>query len=314
MIWEDERYVRVYTRDTPEWLSLSFDAQALFLLLLRKVDRAGLVRLGKLGVRAVAIITGHATHWERLGPALDELLNDGCVEIHGDTLVVPNFIEAQETPQSDRLRKAESRARVRDRAREAGPNFYPPVTKRDEMSRNVPNESQNVTKSHERSHGVTRGHTRSPFTVPCLTVPNHAVPNCAVPTSKDLASQDLQKPRKRKPKPEVDPRFAPLRVAWEKAFTAQTGEAYRWQGAKDAKAIHSLIAVPPEEFDRRARKGVAASGWPHCASPAQLAAKWNDLAGNSGNPKLCFAPAQQHYEFKDGEVDIETGELKGVEQ
>ena len=35
MRWEDERYVRVYTRDTPGWLSLSFDAQAL--LFLKKV-------------------------------------------------------------------------------------------------------------------------------------------------------------------------------------------------------------------------------------------------------------------------------------
>ena len=35
MRWEDERYVRIYTRDTPSWMLLSWDAQALFLQLLR---------------------------------------------------------------------------------------------------------------------------------------------------------------------------------------------------------------------------------------------------------------------------------------
>ena len=37
MRWEDERYVRVYTRDTPEWCLLSWEARALFLLLLTAV-------------------------------------------------------------------------------------------------------------------------------------------------------------------------------------------------------------------------------------------------------------------------------------
>jgi len=43
MDWSNERYVRVYTRDTAEYLALCWQAKALLSLLLRKCDRAGVV-------------------------------------------------------------------------------------------------------------------------------------------------------------------------------------------------------------------------------------------------------------------------------
>jgi hypothetical protein len=124
MRWEDERYVRVYTRDTVDWQSLSFDAQALLLLLLRKVDRAGLLPLGKHGKRGVAIAIGHAREWERLAPALEELLSDGCVTLtdDGTTILVPNFIAAQESTASAVQRTREYRERERDRVRAGLPS------------------------------------------------------------------------------------------------------------------------------------------------------------------------------------------------
>jgi len=116
MRWEDERYVRVYTRDTVDWLALSWDAQALLMQLLRKVDRAGLLPLTRHGKRGVAVAVGHPSLWARIEPALDELLADGCIEIRANVLLFRNFIAAQEAPQSDRQRKAESRARAADLA------------------------------------------------------------------------------------------------------------------------------------------------------------------------------------------------------
>lgn len=65
--WQDERYVRVYTRDTADWLSLSFLAQGLFVLLLRKVDRAGILPLGRQGKKGAVVAIGHAHEWNRLG-------------------------------------------------------------------------------------------------------------------------------------------------------------------------------------------------------------------------------------------------------
>jgi hypothetical protein len=122
MRWEDERYVRLYVRDSIGWLSLSFDAQALFCLILRKVDRAGILVLGKYGKRAVATIVGHAHLWPRLEPVIDELVSDGCIVLDGDRLIVRNFIEAQEAPQSDALRQREHRERARGRFTETDPN------------------------------------------------------------------------------------------------------------------------------------------------------------------------------------------------
>lgn len=179
MRWEDERYVRVYTRDTADWLALSFDAQSLFMHLLRKVDRAGILELGRHGKRAVAIAIGHAALWDRLAPALEELLADGCVQINETRLLIPNYIEAQEARASDKARQREKRER--DRARTADEPSPPPppaddpnVTERDAPSRNV-------TGSHEKSRGVTRGHAASHDVTPYRAVPSRAEPTTEPP-------------------------------------------------------------------------------------------------------------------------------------
>ena len=109
--WENEKYVRLYTRDTADWLALSFDAQALIGLVMRKLDRAGVLHLGRQGKRGVAIAIGHATEWPRLEPALDELLADGTFEIIGEQLLMPNFRAGQEARASAAQRKREQRER-----------------------------------------------------------------------------------------------------------------------------------------------------------------------------------------------------------
>lgn len=158
MNWCDERYVRLYTRDTADFLALSFEAQAVLALVLRKLDRAGVLELGKHGKRGVAIAIGHAARWPTIEPALEELLVDGCLVLDGNRLVMPNFLEAQEAVQSDRMRQSESRARRRELANTQ-------VTKRDV-------ESQDVTESHARSHAVTDGHAASQTVTPCCAVPS----------------------------------------------------------------------------------------------------------------------------------------------
>lgn len=119
MRWEDERYVRVYTRDTVDWLVLSFHAKALWLMLLRKADRAGIITLGKRGRDLIGAAVGHPEMRAELVEALDELLADGCCELSqdGTQLVIPNFIEAQEATKSPNERQREYRLRARDAAR-----------------------------------------------------------------------------------------------------------------------------------------------------------------------------------------------------
>ncbi len=133
MDWPNERFVRLYVRDTESWRSLPWQARALFPLLLRKLDRSGILET-KLGARGVAIAVDLPARMVEKG--LTALLADGCVTACDRGYVVPNFLEAQDAPQSDRQRQRESRARRRDKA------MGLPVTIRDEMSRDA------VTESH----------------------------------------------------------------------------------------------------------------------------------------------------------------------
>lgn len=127
MEWTNERYVRLYTRDTDDWLVLSWQAKALFPLILRKVDRSGFLST-KRGPVGIAAQTGVPIDVVTIG--LLDLLRDGSVTECDGGYLLPNYIDAQEAPQSDAQRQKEHRERLRDRKR----------------SHNVTGESQNVGK------------------------------------------------------------------------------------------------------------------------------------------------------------------------
>ena len=140
--WEDERYVRLYVRDTGDWCALSWDAQALLMHLFRKADRSGIVQLGKRGRANLPAMLGHGNETARIDSAF-RACPDGCVELRGDNLlVIPNFTKAQEAKQSDRRRQEESRGK---RLAEA---MAQPV-------RGITSASHAVTPSHAVSHHVT---------------------------------------------------------------------------------------------------------------------------------------------------------------
>ncbi|HEX4935862.1 MAG TPA: hypothetical protein VFV33_21930 [Gemmatimonadaceae bacterium] len=145
MDWADEHWVKLYRRDTTDWLALSLGARGLFCLILRAVNRAGVLDLGKTGPRAVAVHLRGS--WAEVEPLLSELTADGCVRIVGASLVVPNFLAAQETPQSDKARASEHRARRRDVA------MGESVTKRDGTDTK---RDASVTRGHDVSRAVTK--------------------------------------------------------------------------------------------------------------------------------------------------------------
>jgi hypothetical protein len=168
MDWSNERYVRVYTRDTDDWLVLSWEAQALWLMVLRKLDRAGVLETRR-GARGIAALVRMPV--DVVERALAELVEDGCLRPHELGYVAPNFIEAQETPQSDRQRKAESRARRRDRSREVtsghdGSRVDPNCDHVTECDCRVTNRPVDVTRGHAASRGVTRRHSEPDQTDP----------------------------------------------------------------------------------------------------------------------------------------------------
>ena len=187
MNWSDERYVRLYTRDTVEWEMLPWQSRALWPLLLRKLDRASVLSLGRHGARGLAALVKLPP--EVVEPGLAGLLSDGCIcyGADGSTIVAPNFIEAQEAAQSDKFRARESRERKRSEAQRGES-----ITKRDDASRNVTDESRNVTDRHAPSHGVTPRHTASQSVTPYRTTPCRAEPS--VPDNADIYNAGARDP------------------------------------------------------------------------------------------------------------------------
>lgn len=183
MRWEDERYVRLYTRDTPDWLALGWEARLVFYELLRKVDRAGVIPWGRSRERGLAVLLHLPTEIVETG--LAALVSDGCIMTSDTQVVIPNFLHAQECKKSDAERKREQRERDRIRALDSVRD----VTIRDHESQNVTDESQNVTESHDSSHAVTDGHD-----VSLLTVPNRAEPNQLPMSEKSSDGGGVDKP------------------------------------------------------------------------------------------------------------------------
>ena len=165
MNWSDERYVRLFTRDTVTWLKWSFETRSVFMLLLRKVDRSGVLETGRDNpAEALAvIITAPIDACRR---ALAELTACGTVAVGENSLVIPRFVEAQECRMSDKARQKESREK-----------------------RAAAKLQNHEDVCHTPSHDVTAGHTVSHAVTPAVpyrAVPYRAVPSHAVPVEEAL--------------------------------------------------------------------------------------------------------------------------------
>lgn len=113
MRYEDEPFIKVYTRDTIDFLGLSYEARTLCVYLARHVDRAGILRVGKNGLRGVAVAI--RADWEKVEGPLQELIDDGRVRFLPEpgALLIPNHIEMQSANASDPARQRKSRETAR---------------------------------------------------------------------------------------------------------------------------------------------------------------------------------------------------------
>lgn len=187
MNFEDERYVRVYTRKTVTTKLLGWDGRMCLHALLLEVDRAGVLDLEGLDpAEALAAVADLPLDHAQTGMA--KLLARKVVVVTNGVLFVPNFIRAQEAKQSDAQRQRESRARRAAAVRAAELPGVPPelvavaVTVLETASHHVTirdTESPPVTESHTRSHAVTIGHSSS------------AVPSCTKPSDLTPPPKDL---------------------------------------------------------------------------------------------------------------------------
>jgi hypothetical protein len=110
MDFANERYVRLYTRDTMTWKRLGWDGQTMLMHLLRKVDRSGVIDIGDAEPwESGVMLCGAPEDQSRRG--VTRMLDLGVIVHDGDRLVFPRFIEGNETPQSDAQRVREHRER-----------------------------------------------------------------------------------------------------------------------------------------------------------------------------------------------------------
>jgi hypothetical protein len=216
--WSNERYVRIYVRETVGDVALSWQARSIWKEILTKCDRAGVIGLGRHGVRGLAGLIRIPR--EIVEKYFQELLDDGRVRIQGQYLVVPNFIEAQEATQSDRQRAAESRSRRREKA------LLGEIL------------SQNVTENHETNSGVTLSHNVSQDVTPCRTVLCRTVPN----------QPNLAKKRNARARSSYSVEFETFRSSYPKHRVG--GKARDWKSWQVAKASGMTVAQADEYLEQ----------------------------------------------------------------
>lgn len=177
MNFEDEPYVRVYKRKTVTTKLIGWEGRMVLRSLLLEVDRAGILDLdGMDPAEALAALDEMPLEHVRVG--MGRLLDRGVVVVQDGVLFVPRYMDAQEAKQSDAQRQRESRARraaelrvtqggLVTKASTPGPaaGEAEPSSPEPSSEKHVTNgdglASQPVTKRHDRSHAVTRGHPSS---------------------------------------------------------------------------------------------------------------------------------------------------------
>lgn len=279
MRWEDERYVRVYTRDTATWKTLPWQARALLPLLMRKLDRAGLMELGGEGASGIAAVLDLPATVVR--PGLAALVKKGVVVMTDTTLVMPNFLEAQEVQKSDALRKREQRERDR--------------LKGMELQKVCPEVSRDVTNSHERSRDVTPVTFGHVLVTPSLAVPCRDVPTRAVPTPTTS------------PQKAAEPGWQPLVDALFEKFKAHRGVEPTPRG-KDWKALQRLrgrIKLDDTEIILRWARGIQSTHKQRVDSFFDLDERWDALS-TSGPPRDVRTSPLRAEDMKHSDV---TGEI-----
>lgn len=290
MRWEDERWVKVYTRDTGEWLALGWEAQALFLFALRKADRAGILKTGKMRTRGLAGMTGMPL--DVVERAIPLLLDDGCMRDMDGGYIIPNFIAAQEARTSANQRKRDERERDRDRAIAGG---LPEATSGMVIDAMAKMSRQDVTRDgHDmssREEVTRRGHAgdvtprrdKSRVEEKDLPPPSSAAPRNELRLEATAAPRQKRAPKAEKP---TDPRHAPLVKAlvedlgfpWDSTASGLMASSVSalLARADEAPATAGVAAVP--EVLRRGRIARSQTGYYSASSLPEFRKAWDRLS------------------------------------
>lgn len=256
MRWEDEPWVKLYPRDTLDWLALGWEGQAVWFFVFRKLDSAGVLDLGRRGVRGFAAAIGMPIEIFERG--LSACTEDGCLVLNGNVIVMPNYVEAQAARKSDRQRQRESRERARNTAmsQNVTDGHTLAVTKSDETSREIKSchVSSATVPEEKRVEEKRTEENLSPRAIHGATGTEHVAQASKLPVAYDWLTL--------------------FQAAYWKKFGKQYG-----QGASDAKAqgnLGDLLTSLPDsqrlsdwavrermidEFFARSDARTSTSGW-----------------------------------------------------
>ena len=137
MDWANERWVKLYTRNSVEWELLAWQARALLPLLMRRCDASGVIDFPSRVGATRSIAKYLDVPEDVVAAGLDDLESSETIEIRDCSLLLVNFVEAQEANATP----AERQRRKRERAKRKPANT-------------------SVTRGHAESRGVTTRESR----------------------------------------------------------------------------------------------------------------------------------------------------------
>jgi hypothetical protein len=170
--YEDEEYVRYFTRETVTWAALGWEGQCVLALMLHgKFDRAGVFDCdGHDPSHAVTLLTRIPIDVTRVG--LERLFETKTWVLRDGKIIWPRFVEAQTCRRSDKARQKESRE-IRRQSALAG----------------------TVTGGDNPSHAITRRHTLSQH-----------VTQSRAETEQKQSRESTRAGKPREPKPKSEPK------------------------------------------------------------------------------------------------------------
>lgn len=298
--YSNERYVRLYTRDTTTWKLIDWRGRTVLLHLLRKVDRAGVLDVGDDGEVGLAAVLELPLE-EVVTPGIAQLVKRGTVVATPTAYVLPNFLAAQEAIASDRQRQRDARERRRASAMSGADSRDGGTDPRDSSSRSVTDASRSVTERHAESHGVTRCHSDPICADPSQaeSTPPSQPPGSApsAPAAPEREGSETRIRDRSRPAAAGAPAsgFAAVVARFDARYRAQNGGAKPTWGDKPGAQLKRLIAQHgvDEVLARidRLFDGALAS-W--CKPPydvGTLAAQFDRLAAVTAPPVAASTPA-----------------------
>jgi len=171
MKFSEERWVKLYTRDTMGWKRLSWQARCVLLHAFRKVDRIGAIDIDEEGIAGLAVMLDLPEEVVEVGVSgKNGLIDRGaatlCEMAGSPVFLLPNFVEAQSAAASGKARMETTRELARDTIARG----LPPKGDARTIARHASDTGdaglQRVTPGDAGLRNVTRGDETSPMVTP----------------------------------------------------------------------------------------------------------------------------------------------------